>query len=101
MDTCASSQYEQHIRAICGLPLSTQHLYSGAVMVNVLGSGAGNTLTGARALLADPDIVLHFYGKRHAVARRKMGHFTMLVGGTPADEDIVRARAAHALLAWI
>jgi 5-(carboxyamino)imidazole ribonucleotide synthase len=101
MDTCASSQYEQHIRAICGLPLSAQRLYSGAVMMNVLGAGTGNTLGGAKELLADPDIVLHFYGKRHAVARRKMGHFTMLVRGTPTDDDIARARAAHALLTWV
>lgn len=100
MDACASSQYEQHIRAICGLPLREQRLRSGAIMMNVLGAGRGNVLTGAKELLADPDIVLHFYGKRHAVARRKMGHFTMLVDGTPGEDDVARALAAHARLGW-
>ena len=100
MDACASSQYEQHIRAICDLPLAHQRLRSGAVMMNVLGAGTGNALTDAKQLLADPDIVLHFYGKRHAVARRKMGHFTMLVDGTPGEEEIARALAAHARLGW-
>jgi len=100
MDACAGSQYEQHIRAICGLPLCEQRLRSGAVMMNVLGAGRGNVLTGTRALLADPDIVLHFYGKRHAVARRKMGHFTLLVDGTPGEKEIARALEAHARLGW-
>jgi len=100
MNACASSQYEQHIRAICGLPLCEQRLRSGAIMMNVLGAGRGNVLTGSKLLLADPDVVLHFYGKRHAVARRKMGHFTMLVDGAPDERDIARALAAHARLGW-
>ncbi len=100
IDACASSQYEQHIRAICGLPLSAQKLYSGAIMMNILGAGAGNVLAGSHELLADPSVVLHFYGKRHAVARRKMGHFTMLTDAAPGENDIARAREAHARLGW-
>jgi 5-(carboxyamino)imidazole ribonucleotide synthase len=100
MNACASSQYEQHIRAICGLPLCEQRLRSGAIMMNVLGAGTGNVLTGSKELLADPNVVLHFYGKRHAVARRKMGHFTMLVDGVPGERDVARARKAHARLGW-
>ncbi|MDQ2993045.1 MAG: 5-(carboxyamino)imidazole ribonucleotide synthase [Candidatus Eremiobacteraeota bacterium] len=100
IDASASSQYEQHIRAICGLPLSTQKLYSGAIMMNILGAGTGNLLTGSYELLADPSIVLHFYGKRHAVARRKMGHFTMLTDGVPGEKEIARAHEAHARLRW-
>jgi len=100
IDAAVSSQYEQHIRAICDLPLEEQRLHSGAVMMNVLGAGTGNLLSGAKELLTDPNVVLHFYGKRHAVPRRKMGHFTMLVDGTPDDAAIARARAAHAKLGW-
>lgn len=100
MDATQCSQYEQHVRAICGLPLAEPELLRSAVMVNVLGAGTGDHLLGTDALLADPSIVLHMYGKRHAVARRKMGHFTMLVDG-PADERAIeRARNAHALLHW-
>jgi phosphoribosylaminoimidazole carboxylase (NCAIR synthetase) len=44
--------------------------------------------------------VLHMYGKRHAVARRKMGHFTMLVDGALDERAIERAGEAHSLLYW-
>jgi phosphoribosylaminoimidazole carboxylase (NCAIR synthetase) len=69
-------------------------------MVNVLGDGTGDRLTGIAKLLADPSIVLHVYGKRHAVARRKMGHFTMLVDGPVNAAAVARARAAHGNLSW-
>jgi 5-(carboxyamino)imidazole ribonucleotide synthase len=101
IDATRCSQYEQHVRAICGLPLSEPELLRNAVMVNILGEGTGNHLAGVDELLRDPDIVLHMYGKRHAVDRRKMGHFTMLVNGPVDDAAIERARAARALLHWI
>jgi len=44
--------------------------------------------------------VLHMYGKHHAVNRRKMGHFTMLVDGPIDEPSIARAKAAHAKLGW-
>ena len=98
MDAMPCSQYEQHIRAICGLPLAPPQLLSGAVMMNILGTGKGNHLGGVAELLAEPSVVLHVYGKRHAVDRRKMGHFTVL------DNDIERAigkaHAGHAKLFW-
>jgi 5-(carboxyamino)imidazole ribonucleotide synthase len=100
IDVTPCSQYEQHIRAICELPLSPPRLLSNAIMMNVLGDGTGDRLAGIPELLADPSIVLHVYGKRHAVARRKMGHFTMLVDGPVDDAAVARARAAHALLHW-
>jgi 5-(carboxyamino)imidazole ribonucleotide synthase len=100
IDATRCSQYEQHVRAICGLPLSEPELLRNAVMVNILGEGTGNHLAGVDELLRDPDIVLHMYGKRHAVDRRKMGHFTMLVNGPVDDAAIERARAARALLHW-
>jgi len=100
IDATRCSQYEQHVRAICGLPLSPPELMRNAIMVNILGTGTGNTLEGVDRLLQDPSIVLHVYGKRHAPNRRKMGHFTMLLDGPVTESDIARARAARALLRW-
>jgi 5-(carboxyamino)imidazole ribonucleotide synthase len=100
IDATPCSQYEQHVRAICGLPLSPPRLLADAVMMNVLGDGKGDHLAGVAELLSDPAIVLHVYGKRHAVARRKMGHFTMIVDGRVDGAAIARARAAHAKLYW-
>ncbi len=100
MDATQCSQYEQHIRAICGLPLSRPELLRPAIMMNILGSGTGNTLLGTEELLRDPSIVLHMYGKRHAVERRKMGHFTMLLDDAPGEHALKRAREALAQLHW-
>lgn len=100
IDATRCSQYEQHVRAICGLPLSEPELLRGAVMVNILGEGTGNHLGGVEELLRDPSIVLHMYGKKHAVDRRKMGHFTMLVDGAIDDSVIDGARHARSLLHW-
>ena len=100
MDATQCSQYEQHVRAVCSLPLSKPVLLRSAIMMNILGTGTGDHLHGTAELLKDPSIVLHMYGKHHAVARRKMGHFTMLVDGPIGEADISRAHAAHALLHW-
>lgn len=100
IDATRCSQYEQHVRAICGLPLSQPELLRNAVMVNILGEGTGNHLAGVEDLLRDPNVVLHMYGKRHAVDRRKMGHFTMLVDGPITEAVIDRARRARAMLHW-
>jgi len=77
-DACHLSQFEAQLRAVCDLPLPQPRLTSSAVMVNILGAGTGNDLLGIPELLEDPGVVLHLYGKKHAVARRKMGHFTLL-----------------------
>ncbi len=100
IDATPCSQYEQHVRAICGLPLSRPQLLRNAVMMNILGDGAGNHLGGIEQLLEDPSIVLHIYGKRHAVNRRKMGHFTMLLDGPITESAVAHARSALALLHW-
>ena len=93
------SQYEAHIRAICGLPLVNPRLLEPAVMVNILGTGTGDQLDGVFPLLSDPDVSLHLYGKPHAKDRRKMGHFTVL--GTTVEEAIAKAERGRAYLRWV
>jgi 5-(carboxyamino)imidazole ribonucleotide synthase len=101
IDAARCSQYEQHVRAICGLPLSQPLLLRNAIMVNILGEGTGNYLAGVEDLLRDPNIVLHMYGKKHAVDRRKMGHFTLLVDGPVTDDVVAYARRVRELLHWV
>lgn len=98
MDAMPCSQYEQHIRAICGLPLAPPEMLRSAAMMNILGSGQGNRLGGVDELLKESSVVLHMYGKKHAVERRKMGHFTVL--DNDIETAITKARAGHAKLFW-
>jgi 5-(carboxyamino)imidazole ribonucleotide synthase len=98
LDATQISQYELHVRAICGLPLVTPKLFAPAVMVNILGTGEGNQLEGVREILRDPDLKLHVYGKANAALRRKMAHFTVL--GESIDDAIARADRARAALYW-
>ena len=98
LDATQISQYELHVRAICGLPLVEPELFAPAVMVNILGSGEGDRLDGIRDVLRDPQLKLHLYGKTHASLRRKMGHFTVL--GDSVDDAIARAERARAALHW-
>ncbi len=98
LDATQISQYELHVRAICGLPLVTPKLFAPAVMVNILGTGEGNQLEGVREILRDPGLKLHVYGKANAALRRKMAHFTVL--GESIDDAIARADRARAALHW-
>jgi len=83
MEACATSQFEQHIRAICGLPLGDTSLLSPVVMVNVLGEHLEGII--ARMGQADAEALelgvipkLHIYGKTEAKIGRKMGHVNLL-----------------------
>ena len=98
LDACLCSQFEQQVRAMCGLPLGSTAILKPSVMVNILGEGRGDTLYGVDALLRRPDAAFHLYGKSKAPAKRKMGHFTVL--GETADAALAEARAARALLHW-
>lgn len=77
-DACVTSQFEQQLRAVCGLPLGSPHLLSPVVMVNLLGEAWADGEPAWVALLSDPDIKLHVYGKSGARTGRKMGHFCVL-----------------------
>ncbi len=80
LDACSVSQFEQQVRAICGMPLGHVRLLSSAVMVNLIGDDAEMLMKGedCRTLLDIPGAVLHLYGKRTIRPRRKMGHVTFL-----------------------
>ncbi|MBV8750795.1 MAG: 5-(carboxyamino)imidazole ribonucleotide synthase [Candidatus Eremiobacteraeota bacterium] len=99
LDATQISQYEMHVRAICGLPLVEPHQFMPAVMVNILGEGAGDTLAGLDTLLREPYLKLHVYGKAHAALRRKMGHFTVL--GESVEAALAKADHGRAQLHWI
>jgi 5-(carboxyamino)imidazole ribonucleotide synthase len=71
---CLISQFEQHIRAIAGLPLGSTARHSDCVMENLI----GDDVFRAGPLAAEPDVLLHLYGKAESRPGRKMGHFTRL-----------------------
>lgn len=74
LDACATSQFEQLVRAICGLPLGSPERHSDAVMKNLIGADVEKW----PALLTEPHARLHLYGKETARPGRKMGHVTRL-----------------------
>ncbi len=75
IDACATSQFEQLVRAICGLPLGSTECHANAVMKNLI----GDEVETWREAIADPTARLHLYGKRTVLPGRKMGHVTRLV----------------------
>lgn len=100
IEASATSQFEQHIRAICGLGLGSATTLSPAAMVNLLGDGARRParLLGADEATQDPAVHLHLYDKREVFGGRKMGHLTAL--GPDAATALARATGAHAWLRW-
>ena len=70
MDACVTDQFEQFIRAVCGLPLGSPERHSDAEMKNLIGADADQWLD----ILKDPTARLHLYGKAEARPGRKMGH---------------------------
>lgn len=75
---CVTSQFEQHLRAICGLPLGDVSLMRPVVMVNLLGELWEHGMPQWDHLLTHPQVRLHLYGKTQARPGRKMGHFLLL-----------------------
>jgi 5-(carboxyamino)imidazole ribonucleotide synthase len=98
IEGCATSQFENHLRAILGLPLGSAEMVApAAVMVNVLGRYDGPAEPrGLAEALAVPGAHVHLYGKRRSRPGRKMGHVTAL-GHTIADAEAIATRAADAL----
>jgi len=104
IDACDVSQYEQQVRALCGLPLARPRQHSAAVMVNLLGElwyedgkGHGTYREPDWSVLhAVPGLRLHLYAKHHARPGRKMGHF--VVTGDDAAQVLERALQARAAI---
>lgn len=96
LDACATSQFEQQLRAVIGLPLGSTRLLTPVTMLNLLGDLWQDETTPPdwTPLFADGEAFLHLYGKRHARGRRKMGHANFL--GTTAEHALQRAEALKA-----
>lgn len=99
IDACVTDQFEQQVRALCGLPLGEPRAHSASVMVNLLGDlwYDGDTYREPdwAKLYAIPNLKLHLYGKHHARPGRKMGHFTVIGDNAEAvQQAALAARAA-------
>jgi 5-(carboxyamino)imidazole ribonucleotide synthase len=94
-DACITSQFEQQLRAVCGLPLGSSEQMRPAAMANLLGDlwAAGEPLWPRAA--AFPEVKLHLYGKLEPRPGRKMGHLTALASTTDlARQRVLAARSA-------
>jgi 5-(carboxyamino)imidazole ribonucleotide synthase len=78
VDACVTSQFEQQLRAVCGLPLGSTAMHRPAAMANLLGDQWSNGEPDWRAACSFPDVKLHLYGKLEPRPGRKMGHLTAL-----------------------
>jgi 5-(carboxyamino)imidazole ribonucleotide synthase len=94
-DACVTSQFEQQLRAVCGLPLGDVTLLRPAAMVNLLGDLWQVGEPDWVAALSYPEVKLHLYGKRDPRPGRKMGHMTALAETAARARE--RALAARAL----
>jgi 5-(carboxyamino)imidazole ribonucleotide synthase len=99
IDAHICSQFEQQVRAVCGLPLGSTVQLQPAAMANLLGDLWIDGTPDWAAALGTADTTLHLYGKVDARPGRKMGHLTALAA-SPAEARarVARARAAAARL---
>lgn len=92
-DACLTSQFEQQLRAVCGLPLGDTRRLRPSAMVNLLGDLWVDGMPDWQAALQDPSLKLHLYGKADARPGRKMGHMTTFADdGEQAAERAIAAR---------
>ncbi len=96
VEASLTSQFEQHIRAVTGLPLGpTDQRVQAAVMINILGERSGPArVDGLPEALAVPGVAVHIYGKQETRPERKMGHITAV--GNTVDEALTKAKTARA-----
>lgn len=90
IEACPTDQFEQHLRAILGLPLGATDLLSPAAMINLLGEADATgrpVINGLSAAMAIPGVCVHIYGKAEVKPFRKMGHVTILDGDTQAARE--------------
>jgi 5-(carboxyamino)imidazole ribonucleotide synthase len=96
IDACVTSQFEQQLRAVCGLPLGAPDLLRPCAMANLLGDIWAGGEPDWAAAAACGDVKIHLYGKTEPRPGRKMGHLTAF-GATP-DEALERVVAAREAL---
>ncbi len=97
VDACVTSQFEQQLRAVCGLPLGSTDMHRPAAMANLLGDLWANGEPDWAAACAFPDVKLHLYGKLEPRPGRKMGHLTALNHNTEeAYRTVLAARSSLA-----
>jgi 5-(carboxyamino)imidazole ribonucleotide synthase len=94
IEAAVTSQFEQHVRAICGLPLGSTKLYQPAAMANLLGELWDASEPDFESVLRVADCHLHLYGKSDARLGRKMGHLTVLAETT--ERALQKVRLARA-----
>lgn len=94
LGACATSQFEQHVRAVCGLPLGSTSQTAPAVMVNLLGDLWKKHEPRWSVIESIPGATLHLYGKPDARPGRKMGHYVVVGAGAAAELDRADARLA-------
>jgi phosphoribosylaminoimidazole carboxylase (NCAIR synthetase) len=98
IEACHASQFEQHIRAVAGLPLGDCSMkVSAAVMINILGERDGEAAPqGVEEAEKIPGVKVHFYGKMETRRERKMGHLTAVADTLEEARD--KAERARALI---
>ncbi|MEO5720806.1 MAG: 5-(carboxyamino)imidazole ribonucleotide synthase [Chthoniobacterales bacterium] len=95
IEACATSQFEQQVRAVCGLPLGSTEILRPAAMANILGDFWKGGEPNWTKALEGAGVHLHLYGKREPRPRRKMGHLTALADTVEtAMQRVTDARAA-------
>jgi 5-(carboxyamino)imidazole ribonucleotide synthase len=93
INAAVTSQFEQQLRAVCGLPLGATDFLTPAAMANLLGDLWQGSEPNWSAVAACPDVKLHLYGKDEVRPRRKMGHLTALAPSPDAAvERVLHAR---------
>ncbi|OUL21926.1 5-(carboxyamino)imidazole ribonucleotide synthase [Nostoc sp. RF31YmG] len=100
LDACATSQFEQHLRAVCGLPLGNPAFKTpSAVMVNLLGYETSQSdYQSKRQEIAEiPQSYIHWYGKKESRPGRKLGHVTVLLDSQNRDAAIAIARTIESI----
>lgn len=96
LDACATTQFEQQVRLLCGLPAGATDLLAPVAMVNLLGDLWANGEPDWTKVLAEPGAYLHLYGKSEARPGRKMGHINILAAD--ADTALEQALRLHSRL---
>lgn len=100
LDACKTSQFEQHLRAVCDLPLgNTAMICPSAVMVNLLGyENSQSDYTDKRQQIEQiPQAYVHWYGKNESRPGRKLGHVTVLLDSQNRDRTMEIARNVESI----